>query len=793
MIGRTLGHYHITGLLGKGGMGEVYRAHDTKLERDVALKVLPPDVATDPARLERFRREAKIVAGLNHPNIVMLFSVEEDAGVHFLTMELVEGQGLDEIMRPEGLPPAQVIDIGILVADALAAAHEKGIVHRDLKPANVRLTTDGRVKVLDFGLAKLTQTAPSSEDAATQIAPHTSEGVVMGTVPYMSPEQLRGLVVDPRSDIFSLGVLLYEMAAGQRPFTGATYTDVITSILRDSPVPLSQVKPGVPDALGRTVAQCLEKDPDDRYGSARELRDALSVVRASVESGSIAYVRSSRRWSVIALVGVVAAAAAFWASLHHHPGAPHSQQATTQEATRTIAVLPFVNMSGDPKQEYFSDGISEELLNLLAQVPDLRVAARTSSFSFKGQNVEIPEIGKKLGVEYVLEGSVRRDGNKVRVTSQLIHATDGFHIWSDTYDRKLDDIFTIQDEIAGDVVKQLKITLLGVSPSTRKTDPNAYAMYLQAIQIQRQYTKEAYDKADSLLTRVLEIDSTYAPAWDVRSGLLFNRVSMGTVSMQEAFPLARKAARRALALEPNSSSAYCSLAAIDLVEGDLKQAALHAQRAYALDPSGSHVLDVCSVVLKSLGREKEGLALRRAQVAQDPVNETALFNLGSALIENHHLDEAITAFRTVLSLSPGNGVSHYQIGVALLLKGNANGALEEMEQETVDLFKMIGLPMAYHALGRKADSDAALNALIKEHANDSAINVADVYAFRGEADNAFKWLDHERETTNSFAEINSDPLLAPLHGDPRWLPVLRTVGYAPEQLAKIQFNIAMPQ
>ncbi|HKW13122.1 MAG TPA: serine/threonine-protein kinase, partial [Candidatus Krumholzibacteria bacterium] len=405
MIGRTLGHYHITGLLGKGGMGEVYRAHDTKLERDVALKVLPPDVATDPARLERFRREAKIVAGLNHPNIVMLFSVEEDAGVHFLTMELVEGQGLDEIMRPEGLPPAQVIDIGILVADALAAAHEKGIVHRDLKPANVRLTTDGRVKVLDFGLAKLTQTAPSPEDAATQIAPHTSEGVVMGTVPYMSPEQLRGLVVDPRSDIFSLGVLLYEMAAGQRPFTGATYTDVITSILRDSPVPLSQVKPGVPDALGRTVAQCLQKDPDDRYESARDLRDALSVVRASVESGSIAYVRSSRRWSVIALVGVVAAAAAFWASLHHHPGAPHSQQATTQEATRTIAVLPFVNMSGDPKQEYFSDGISEELLNLLAQVPELRVAARTSSFSFKGQNVEIPEIGKKLGVEYVLEGS----------------------------------------------------------------------------------------------------------------------------------------------------------------------------------------------------------------------------------------------------------------------------------------------------------------------------------------------------------------------------------------------------
>jgi serine/threonine protein kinase len=274
LIGKNLGHYQILGLLGKGGMGEVYRAHDTRLDRDVALKVLPADLAGDPVRLERFQREARIVAKLNHPHIVTVYSVEEVDGVHFLTMELVEGQGLDEILTRDGLPPARVLDIGMAVCAALSAAHEKGVIHRDLKPANVRLTRTGFVKVLDFGLAKLSDKMSSSELDATQAAPITTEGAIMGTVPYMSPEQLRGVGIDARSDLFSLGVLLYEMAAGRRPFSGATNTDVISSILRDTPEPLTQVKPGVPIELGRIVARCLEKNPDARLASAKELREA---------------------------------------------------------------------------------------------------------------------------------------------------------------------------------------------------------------------------------------------------------------------------------------------------------------------------------------------------------------------------------------------------------------------------------------------------------------------------------------------------------------------------------------
>jgi len=454
LIGKTLAHYQIIDLIGAGGMGEVYRARDTRLDRDVALKVLPADVAANPARLERFRREAKIVAGLSHPHIVTLFSVEEDAGVHFLTMELVEGQSLVDALPEEGLPLAKVLDIGIAVADALAAAHGRGVVHRDLKPGNVRLTRDGYAKVLDFGLAKLSEKSDPSELSFTQAATLTTEGAVIGTVPYMSPEQLRGQRVDHRSDIFSLGILLYEISTGRRPFSGATTSDTMSSILRDTPRPLVQVKPDLPQELGRIVERCLEKDPGDRYQSAEDIRNELREVRRSVESGTarIAAPRRPRWWGAIAVAAVVVAAIALFVLTGRDRGRP--KQAPTA-GDRTIAVLPFVNMSPEPDQEYFSDGISEELLNLLSKVGGLRVAARTSSFSFKGQNIEIPEIAKRLAVAYVLEGSVRRSGDQVRVTAQLIQASDGFHVWSETYERRFDDIFAIQDEIAADVVKHL--------------------------------------------------------------------------------------------------------------------------------------------------------------------------------------------------------------------------------------------------------------------------------------------------------------------------------------------------
>ena len=808
-VGDVLGPYRVLDKLGEGGMGEVYRARDTRLDRDVALKVLHADVADNPARLERFQREAKTVASLNHPNIVTLYSVEEDAGVRFLTMELIEGQGLDQVLTAGGLPLERVFESGIAIADALAAAHDKGIVHRDLKPANVMLTRDGRVKVLDFGLAKVAEKA-EWDQTVTQLAPITTEGAVIGTVPYMSPEQLRGQQVDHRSDIFSLGILLYEMATGRRPFSGATKTDVMSSILRDTPRPLTQVNPALPHQLGRIIAQCLEKEPEERFHSAKDIRNALRGLRKEVESGvseiggrgsvisppsSDAGTRTGLRrkglWLGLVAATVVAAAALFM-FMGRNDRTP--DEAAVKAATHTIAVLPFVNMSPDPAQEYFSDGISEELLNLLARIPDLRVAARTSSFSFKGKNVEIPEIAKRLNVSYVLEGSVRKVGNQVRVTAQLIHGADGFHVSSTTYDRKLDDIFAIQDEIAADVVKQLQIALLGKAPSTRKTDPEAYSLYLQSIQLSRRSTKEGFERSEALLRRALEIDPNYAPAWGGLGANFGNKTVSGLMPPAEGFARAREANTRALEIDPQYAPAHAGLAFIAMYgDSDFAAAAKHLERAFALDPANGRVLGNSATLLNLLGRKREAVALWKAITVRDPVNINALFNLGTSQLNAGRLDEAVASFRTVLSLSPSNGIARYQMGVAKLLEGDANGALAEFEREPVEVFRMIGLPMAYHAAGKKPESDAALAQLIAKYEKDANYNIAGIHAFRGEPDRAFERLEQERKSGGTFAEIVVDPLFANLYDDPRWVPFLRQIGKAPEQLAKISFKVTPPE
>jgi serine/threonine protein kinase/tetratricopeptide (TPR) repeat protein len=820
VVGRTLAHYEITELLGKGGMGEVYRARDLRLKREVALKILPADMAADPARLERFQREAETVAALNHPHIVTLFSVEEDAGVRFLTMELVEGRRLDEALTLDGLPLAKILDTGIAVAGALAAAHEKGIVHRDLKPANVMISKDGRVKVLDFGLAKLFEPSAPQDRTATQAARLTIEGTVMGTVPYMSPEQLRGQKVGPHSDIFSLGILLYEMTTGQRPFGGTNNSDITSSILRDTPPLITQIRPDVPQDLARIVALCLEKEPRDRYRSALDIRNELRSLRREVDSGASEIHPSSpapspppwvsakrgglrKEWwiGLAAAVVIVAVAAAVF--LGRDRQAPANAARTSPAAgtvvpdvdPHSISVLPFVDMSQAKDQEYFSDGVSEELLSLLSKVPELKVAARTSSFSFKGKEVEIPEIGRRLHVAYVLEGSVRKSGNQVRITAQLIHAADGFHLWSQTYDHALDDIFKIQDDIAAEVVTELKVTLLGAAPKARTTDPQGYALYLQARQLGRQVTAEAFARSDALYRQVLEFDPRYAPAWVGLANNFINKVNLGALSYQEGFASAREADAKALAIDPEYAPAHAGLGWLAMYgDNDLAGAAREFERALTLDPTNLDVRGTAASLLQSLGRLDESLALREAIVRRDPVNVVSLFNLGITQIWAGRFDEAIASLRSVLSLSPGRGGAHYQLGTALLLKGDAAGALKEIEQETSGPWRMVGLPMAYHALGRKADSNTALTELIAKDAVDAAANIASVYAFRGEADKAFEWLDRAVEYHDTgLAEIGSDILFTNLRSDPRWLPFLRKLGKAPDQLAKIEFKIALPK
>jgi TolB-like protein/Tfp pilus assembly protein PilF len=461
----------------------------------------------------------------------------------------------------------------------------------------------------------------------------------------------------------------------------------------------------------------------------------------------------------------------------------------------SIAVLPFVNMSDEKSNEFFSDGISEELLNLLAKIPQLQVTARTSSFAFKGKEIGIAEVARQLHVAHVLEGSVRKAGSTVRITAQLINAATDTHLWSQTYDRKLDDVFAIQDEIAADVVKQLKVTLLGAVPKARTTDPEGYALYLQAVQLGRQATAEAYKQSDALYRKVLAVDPRYAPAWAGLSSNFANETSQALLSNKEGHAQAREAATKALAIDPGYGPAYARLGWIAMTaDNDLAGAAQHFNRALALDPSDLDVLRNSATLLQSLGRLDEALALSEAVVRRDPVNVSALYNLGISQRDAGRLDASIGSFRTVLSLAPSRGNAHANLGIVLLLKGDAPGALVEIERETSEVWKMINLPLAYHALGRKADSDAALAALMAKEEKDSPYNIAYVYAYRGEADKAFEWLDKAVEYGDpGIGEIVTESLFDKIHADPRWQAFLRKIGKAPEQLAKIEFKVTLPQ
>jgi serine/threonine protein kinase len=395
--GTRLGAFEIIASLGAGGMGEVYRARDTRLGREVAIKVLPEAVAAHADRLARFEREARTVAALNHPNVVTLFAIEEASGIRFLAMELVEGQTLDRVVTPGGLPLSRVLDLAVPMADALVAAHEKGVVHRDLKPGNVMVTREGRVKVLDFGLAKLGTDDASLEatQAETVAAPISAVGQVVGTVPYMAPEQLRGEAVDARTDLFALGIMLYELTTGRRPFGGATSAEVSSAILRDVPAPIDSVRADLPRDLGRIIGRCLEKDPERRFQTAKDVRNELDLVRRASEPSAISSSRAS---------AVTAAAA---------------------QDVPSIAVLPFANRSRDQEDEYFAEGLADELLNVLAKIRGLRVAARTSSSQFKGASEDVGTIGRKLNVATLLEGSVRKAGDRVRISVQLVKDSDG--------------------------------------------------------------------------------------------------------------------------------------------------------------------------------------------------------------------------------------------------------------------------------------------------------------------------------------------------------------------------------
>jgi TolB-like protein/Flp pilus assembly protein TadD len=491
--------------------------------------------------------------------------------------------------------------------------------------------------------------------------------------------------------------------------------------------------------------------------------------------------------ALIVVVGLVALKSRGTAK----PAADAAGAASAMSDAKSIAVLPFVNMSSDKEQEYFSDGISEELLNLLARVPGLRVAARTSSFSFKGKAVEIPEIARQLRVAHVLEGSVRKAGTQVRITAQLIHAADGYHLWSQTYDRKLDDVFAIQDEIAADVVGQLKVALLGEAPKARETNGEAYALYLQSRQLGRLATPDGFAKADALLHRAIQIDPRYAPAWSALTAIELNRMGSGMVPVAEGLPKAREAVTKAIEIDPQFAPGHAQLGWIAVYfEDDLPSAARHFERALALDPKDQNVRGNATIMLQALGRSDEAARLLGQLAELDPLNLTAQNNAGYVYLYAGRVDDAIASFRTALTLAPDMGAARTGLGLALLRKGDAQAAIEEIQKEPVEFWRLYGLPMVYHVLGRKADSDAALAQFIAKYEKEAASNVAAVYAFRGEADKAFEWLDKAVGYKDpGLAEVPLTGYFVDLYADPRWTSFLRKTNRAPDQLAKIQFKM----
>jgi len=761
--GTRLGAYEIVGLLGSGGMGDVYRAHDSRLGRDVALKRVSDAFAGDADRMVRFEREARAVAALSHPNIVTLFALEESGGERYFVMELVDGRRLDEIIEPGGLPAAKAVDLAIALADALATAHSRGIVHRDLKPANVMITREGRPKVLDFGLARIDDGSAQieSSQALTMQSPVSSAGQVVGTVPYMAPEQVRGEPSDARTDLFALGVVLYEMLTGSRPFGGSTTADVTSAILRDRPTPVVDLRSDLPEELQEVVSRCLEKNRDQRYETARAVRADLERIR--------------RGFAI-------------------EPGKAERRRRVDAAEVPSIAVLPFANRSHDPEDEYFADGLADELLNVLAKIRGLRVAARTSSASFKGRAVTIEEVGKALNVGAVLEGSVRKSGNRARITVQLIKVADGYHLWSETYDRTLDDIFAVQDEIAQAVVKELRTTLLGGDADSgasddaraevaaaargRGTDPEAHRLYLQGCYFSERMHGPDIERGIALLRQAVARDPNHALAWAQLSIAFLIQGNYGWVEVHVAAEAAREAARHALQLQPDLAEAHAALGRVQMHhDWNWGSAGASLRRALVLAPSSVIALRANGMLANLTGRFDEALELIRRAIDLDPLSSNAYFELGHVLRRARRLDEALSAIAKSLELSPGRISAHSMGGLTLLEAGRAAEALAEVVQEPADFARRFGMSVVHAVLGNDGESRAALGELIEHHAEDGPFQISGAHSMRGEVDEAFAWLDRAfavRDAGLPFTKYEF--CFRPIHGDSRWPVLLARLG-----------------
>jgi eukaryotic-like serine/threonine-protein kinase len=831
--GTTLGHYRIVSKIGTGGMGEVYLAEDIHLGRPVALKILPPDLSSDNDRLRRFEQEARAASALNHPNIITIHEVGTHDGARFIATEFIEGRTLRDHLREHPLSIHEALDVAIQVASALQAAHQAGIIHRDIKPENIMLRPDGYVKVLDFGIVKLTEKFVEHHAGATDAfmatdSVQTESNIVMGSPSYMSPEQARGQKLDGRTDIFSLGVMLYEMIAGRRPFEGETMSDVIVAILERKPQPLAEIAPETSPRLETIVYRALAKDRAARYQSVADFRkdlrrekrrvdfaagledslmpedslgqttaimhaqDAYATARLAVQSDQFKTVRATssaeyiitgiRRHKIGAVItmalvaaSVVAVAFVFW------------RGDSGGHMINSIAVLPFVNESADPNAEYLSDGVTESLINNLSAWPALKVTSRNSSFRYKGRDVNARTIGRELGVQALLIGRLSERGDMLQIRIELIDARDDTQVWGEQFTRQRTDLIALQDDIVRQVAGrlQLRLTSEGRRASRQHTDnPEAYQLYLRGRFYWNKRTEESIKKSITYFNDASALDPTYALAYAGLADCYAMLTEYASAPPVDTYPKVKEAAKKALAIDDTLAEAHTSLGAAYEYEWNWAEAEKEYRRAIELNPSYATAHQWYAVFLGARLRHDEAIAEMRKALEVDPLSLIINTSLGRELYGARRYDEAIAQLRRTLDMDANFAEAHFHLAMVYEAKRMYTEALAEFQKSTelfADPAMKIWEARVYALSGKRAEAERLLaeSSAMEKTGYVSPYPIATIYAAMGDNDKALAYLEKVfSERSYYVVWLNIDPVFDRLRPDGRFQDLLRRIGIA---------------
>ncbi len=784
LVGKLIGHYRIESLIGIGGMGEVYLARDERLRRKAALKLLPKSLTMDEAQLSRFKNEARTASALNHPNILTVYEIGAEGNMQFIATEFIEGITLRASLAHGRINPDRALEIAVQVASALAAAHDAGVVHRDIKPENIMLRPDGYVKVLDFGIAKLTEQRRASDDhrVETTTLLQTRPGLVLGTAHYMSPEQARGQKVDARSDIWSLGVVLYEMVAGSPPFRGETPSDCIASILTTEPPPLSGVLADVPLKLESILQKALRKNSDERYQTIKEMLADLRNLKGELETKSslpqakaradsnISEIKRHKRGVLVTLATALLAAAAFAYFFFFVAPGPLPNE-------KSIAVLPFENLSEEKSNAYFADGIQDEILTRLSKIADLKVISRTSTEKYKSKPDNLREIAKQLGVSNILEGSVQKAADQVRVSVQLINATTDGHLWAESYDRKLTDILKVESDIAKTIAQTLQAKLTGSEEHAISVKPTAdaaaYQLYLKGRFFWGRRSGDNIQKAIEYFEEAIRQDPNYALAYAGLAEAWITLPGHASARLQDVKPKAKEAALKSLQIDDTLAEAHTALAQVLFFDLDFAGAIKEFQRAIDLDPNYATAHHwYANGPLLALGRFDEAIAEGARAVELDPLSPIINVNQANNYIIAGRYDEAIHQIRKGLELDPEFGYAHFNLGLALELKGDLPGAIAEFRRA----HQLNGDPMSLGYLGNlygKTGNVTEAANILTELEQLTKTKYVSAYAFAlvqgglGNRAEALRWLEKcYVDRSQEIVYVRVDRLLDPLRDDP---------------------------